>query len=199
MARVILIDFDDSFTHNIAEILFKMGEEVLVIPWKKFPVEFDRLFSEKSKKVLIYGPGPGCPSDYEEIFSLINEIGDMENVFQLGICLGHQILWQLKGYKTKKCKNPVHGQSEEIEIPAWDGIFFKNDWGKKTQVQRYNSLMIQAENFPEQSENFSLKDGEVIMGRFCRGLTYQFHPESIGTSCPRFFFSPVRHFLYNDI
>lgn len=30
-------------------------------------------------------------------------------------------------------------------------------------------------------------------------LSYQFHPESVGTTCPDNFFGAMRNFLYNDL
>lgn len=201
-ARVFLIDFYDSFTHNISEILFSMGEDIEVIPWDNLEGSLALILAGDQKKVVIYGPGPGKPDDYSKIFPFIKKIELEENIFQLGICLGHQILWQLKGHNIVKCLIPVHGQSEEISIPSWEGVFSARDWGKLTFVQRYNSLVVEAKNSISEdhdSEHFSFQNGEVIMGRFCRGLTYQFHPESIGTSCPKIFFNPVGHFLYNSL
>jgi anthranilate/para-aminobenzoate synthase component II len=34
-----------------------------------------------------------------------------------------------------------------------------------------------------------------MAGRFERGLTYQFHPESIGTDNPELFFEPLKKIL----
>ena len=176
------IDFDDSFSFNIIQELSLLGIKTNVIHWK----DFEDLPQDG---ILILGPGPGHPDDYQRIFPLIERwIIDKRSLF--GICLGHQIFWQLQGANVIRSKEPLHGQRVELTLSkSWQ------EWLKlpeKVFVQRYNSLGIPEEfgrSHPE-FQNLIFND-EIFATRGPRLLTYQFHPESVGTSFRQEFMRPV--------
>ena len=186
--QVTIIDFDDSFTHNIAAKVYALGFVVHVMHWKNFSAEMI-----SPRQIVIYGPGPGAPEEYLQIGPQIMCLLQRVDLFHMGICLGHQLLWTLMGYRVQKCQRPVHGQTVELNLPSWQ-IFAPDDWGKKMQVQRYNSLTLDVGRNP--GTHFHMESGECIMGLLERGITYQFHPESVGTSCSRPFWWPLQHFGY---
>lgn len=204
MAEAIsLIDFADSFTYNIAAEFFRWGEKVQVIPWREAPALLEALLQEKGpqRKMIVYGPGPGSPGDYSSLFPFIRDIFSREHLIQVGICLGHQMLWEIRGIPCKRSAHPLHGQNVLFPVPSWKD-FFQESWvGKKILVQRYNSLALDLSPGQRRGpgEDFVFgEDGECLAGRFPRGLTFQFHPESIGTSFPKVFFDPLIKFLYNE-
>ena len=177
-----LIDFDDSFTFNVLQELVESGMDVKVIHW----LDFEEL---PDSDWLILGPGPGHPDDYQRIFPLIEEwLQKKKNLF--GVCLGHQIYWRLLGEDVVRSKEPLHGQKILLHLDE--------DWSKflkvpnSLHVQRYNSLSVPAQGTMRnpQLKNF-VQDGEILMTRGEGILTYQFHPESMGTSYRQSFFRPL--------
>ena len=191
-----ILDFEDSFTYNTACILEKMGISSQIIPFSGIPNFLKNISKKKKKLILIYGPGPGHPMDYKSLFTSIKSLMLKKNIFHLGICLGHQILGMIRGYHVEQSRKPLHGQQVTIQIPPWPDVFPKDKFYTKTKVQRYNSLTIKPNSFLQ--ERIILHEGEIVACHFERGISYQFHPESVGTSFPVFFFNPVKNFLYNE-
>ena len=174
MTRATFIDFEDSFSYNVVQELSLAGFSVEVVNWKDYEKNPD------SKALLVLGPGPGHPDDYQSIFPLVKEWLNLHLPF-LGICLGHQIFWRIQGGDIIRSEKPLHGQKIEL--------FLDNDWRnwlgikKKVFVQRYNSLAIPSTAALVQPffKNF-IQDNEILMTRSHHLITYQFHPESVGTS-----------------
>lgn len=105
----------------------------------------------------------------------------------MGICLGHQILHaQGPGQEIKKLQHPLHGQSRNLILPPWPE-FPPSYWGQSVSVQHYNSLAPFGP-LGREIENLIGPEGEKMATRWTNGISYQFHPESIGTSCPQLFF-----------
>jgi para-aminobenzoate synthetase component 2 len=107
-----------------------------------------------------------------------------------GVCLGHQIYWRLKGSEIRRSLSPKHGQKIDLNLtPEWQRLL---SLPKNIFVQRYNSLCVPAADLPvvDGVMNF-VHEGEVLITRGNKILTYQFHPESEGTTYPHSFFSPL--------
>lgn len=180
---IILVDFEDSFTYNVAGELYEISRSLKVISYKEMSSD---ILSRSDPQVLVLGPGPGHPDEYSEsIRDWVDVASERENIFLLGICLGHQLLLARRGFKLQRAARPIHGEGREVEL--FDGI--------KNEVQFYNSLF--AVGCDPLVETIHNQDGEVLAARWPRHLTYQFHPESVGTNYPSLFFGPVRGFLYN--
>ena len=64
MKRALFIDFDDSFSFNVIQELTNIGLKVDVIHWSDF-------LSVSDHDLLVLGPGPGHPDDYQNIFEVI--------------------------------------------------------------------------------------------------------------------------------
>ncbi len=182
MKRALFIDFEDSFTYNVVQELTDLGLAVDLISWIDFEEETDH-------DLLVLGPGPGHPEDYQRIFPLIHSWIQKGKPF-FGVCLGHQIFWTIKGEGVVKSIAPLHGQKVLLDLDqnwkSWLGI------SKEIYVQRYNSLTVKAplrDKYPE-IECFSLNE-EVMISRGKGVITYQFHPESAGTSYRESFFAPI--------
>lgn len=180
MKSALFLDFEDSFTYNVIQELEQSGLRVEVRHWSDFS-------GEESFDLLVLGPGPGHPDDYQQIFPLLTEmLKQKEKIF--GVCLGHQILWRLQGVEVSRSLLPVHGQKIELTLDS--------DWmqflqlPERIRVQRYNSLAVKSDQCPE-GFHCLIQDGEVVMSRNSHLLSYQFHPESVGTSCRQSFFRPI--------
>jgi anthranilate/para-aminobenzoate synthase component II len=178
--RALFIDFDDSFSFNVVQELTEIGLRVKVIPWTEFHFVSDH-------DLLVLGPGPGHPDEYQKIFKVIKDWQKAgKKIF--GICLGHQILWRMRGLQVVRSAFPLHGQKIKLKLPE--------DWQEwlnlpsEIWVQRYNSLaVVDSESDPGIEK---LVEGtEIIMSRSVDFISYQFHPESVGTKCRESFFRPI--------
>lgn len=197
---VFIVDFDDSFTFNIVNAVNKLKLKVCVVSHdksKEFLEEFI-LFKNNNDRnqVLLLGPGPGHPNEYQHIFNSLKQILKLRSIFTVGVCLGHQIIGSLLGGEVMRSNFPKHGEKVEIEIPCWPNIYPRVMWNKSTSVQRYNSLVVK---FKYLSDNvlFSFDNGEISQIVSTNIFSMQFHPESVGTSYPNLFFNPILKFLYN--
>ena len=179
MKTALFIDFEDSFSFNVVQELTEIGLKVEVINWKNFK------FVTKHD-LLVLGPGPGHPDNYQNIYDVIRTWQSAgKKIF--GVCLGHQILWRLKGFEVVKSVHPLHGQKIKLNLTQeWQ------EWlnlPAETWVQRYNSLAVmdgKSEGVLKVVEN-----GEIVMSRGPEFISYQFHPESVGTKCRDSFFRPI--------
>lgn len=182
MKHVCFLDFDDSFSYNVVQELVALGLEVQVLHW----MDFENL---PEADLLVLGPGPGHPDDYQRIFPLV-ESWLKSGKSLLGICLGHQIFWRMQGEEVVQSREPLHGQKVKLSLTQ--------DWQEwltlpgTVEVQRYNSLCVIAQSALRNPHltNF-IQDDEILITRGKGVLTYQFHPESMGTSFRRSFFRPV--------
>lgn len=177
MKKALFLDFEDSFTFNVVQELEAVGFDVVVKHWNTFS-------ASDSADLLVLGPGPGHPDDYQSIFPLINNWN--KQIF--GVCLGHQILWRMKGHEVVRSKYPLHGQKVKLGL--------NHDWQKwlnlpeSIWVQRYNSLAVLGESKMDGIINH-VENGEIMMSRSPRFISYQFHPESVGTNCRDSFFRVI--------
>jgi len=182
MKTALFIDFDDSFSYNIIQELMELGIKVKAIHWKDFE-------SRPTEDLLVLGPGPGHPDDYQNIYPLVQEWLDQKRPF-FGVCLGHQIFWRLQGEEIIRSKTPLHGQKILLNLDkmwrSWLNL------SGKVFVQRYNSLCVPAQATLRNPyiENF-IQDDEVLISKGSHFITYQFHPESLGTSYRKSFFMPI--------
>lgn len=173
--KIFIIDFDDSFTHNIASVLFPIEEKISVTNVHDFfNHHYESFLHDENPRAIILGPGPGHPDIYQKYFRKIEMLRKNESVYIMGICLGHQILGLMDGKKVLRSSEQIHGQSITIN--------FKDTFLK---VQRYNSLAVVEGNFNQD------------IRRFPRGISYQFHPESIGTENNLIFFEELLEFIHN--
>lgn len=167
--KIIIVDFEDSFTHNIASALYSFENNITVISHQLFFSSTIKMcLSSRKKHAVILGPGPGHPELYKAYFAAIRVLREQENIYVMGICLGHQLLGLMDGIIIANSREQIHGRAVEVD--------FK---GTIQRVQRYNSLALYED------------DKEVDIRYFTRGISYQFHPESIGTEHSEIFFQDL--------
>jgi para-aminobenzoate synthetase component 2 len=180
MKRALFLDFEDSFTYNLIQEVEEIGISVQVINWEKFT-------GQEKADLLILGPGPGHPDDYSAIFDKIETwLGDGKKIF--AICLGHQIVWKLKDFEIIPSVRPIHGQS--VELPISQDVENWINLKGPLKVQRYNSLAVKYSRFMDLE--LQIIDGdELMLAKSSQIISYQFHPESVGTKCRKSFFIPI--------
>jgi len=198
--QLLVVDFYDSFTLNIVSKCQRLMEihhlnpDIQVCSWDKLEAFFKA--GKMQGRAIIWGPGPGTVSEYTSIDPIIKNCLGNPDLFNMGICLGHQIILKNLGHNLINAKRPRHGESVPIRLPAWD-IYPRKMHGKTIQVQLYNSW-VAGKNIQVKEFNY-LFFQEEIMGVWGKNLlTYQFHPESIGTASPEVFFLPLINKLCNN-
>lgn len=178
--RIFIIDFEDSFTYNIASVLSRLDPTLTlrVIHYRDFHVG---LLSLVNKEGVILGPGPGHPNEYKSYPDIIKTLMNHPLIFLMGICLGHQLILTTLGYKVQLSLNPMHGEVVRVR--------YRQKW---YNVQRYNSLSSIAQG---ESQELIIYEGDVYGYESMRLISFQFHPESIGTESPEVFFAPIMAFF----
>lgn len=180
-----ILDFEDSFTFNIASEFKLASPEVSieVIKLENMKIFLDYAINSDKRQLIVLGPGPGSPEQYRSLHPWIIKLLQKENIFVFGVCLGHQILGQIFGYEVQRCKSPIHGESREFFIEPEISRILKIDQNIKAQC--YNSLAVVGSEGNLKENGFSYKleqNNEVFLFLGPRLLSYQFHPESIGTN-----------------
>lgn len=198
--KILICDFEDSFTYNIFSELSEIfgAKSIKVVRKSSLLSLLQTLEDNLEKTVLILGPGPGHPKQYEYLHQPLLRLQKKNNIFMVGICLGHQILSEICGASVSFCKNPIHGQSVTYSLPK--SMAKSISESPTIEVQRYNSLAVIMDQqlsarLVELSYKTFVHEDELIIIMGERILSYQFHPESIGTTCPKSFFKPVIKFL----
>lgn len=177
-SNVLLLDNYDSYTHNIAQALAKLGMRVTVM---RNDVKAKELIQAKPN-FLIVSPGPGRPEDAGLSIQALRHF-PQDGIPSLGICLGHQALAMAFGGEVMRHK-PVHGKMSSINH---DGQTIFAGLPNELNVMRYHSL-VAAEPLPDELERSAYAfDGvqEIVMALRHRKLPaegVQFHPESFYTA-----------------
>ncbi len=172
---ILLIDNYDSFVHNLARYINKMGLEPKVMRNDKITIEE---ITTLSPIAIIISAGPKAPQDAGICINLIKELGSTTPI--LGVCLGHQAIAEAYGGKTMRSQKPTHGKSSTINH---DGSDIFQNIPSPMQAGRYHSLTSDIPNSSGLIVNARSKSGEVmaIYHKIHPVFGVQFHPESVLT------------------
>lgn len=190
--QVLLIDFDDSFVHTLANYLRQTGATVTTV---RHSFAERAMASMPSIDLAVLSPGPGCPKDFNVSQHIQRLIDRKIRIF--GVCLGLQSLVEHFGGKLGQLEHPMHGKPSRVEVdsrcshlgPIFQGL--PANFG----VARYHSLyglrplpdclVVTAVCPVGQAGDPNRGTEPVVMGIQHRTLpiaAVQFHPESIMTS-----------------
>ena len=172
----LLIDNYDSFTYNLYQYLAELGAEVVVR--RNDQVTLDDCRALKPDHIVI-SPGPGDPSEAGISREVVREFGGKVPV--LGVCLGHQCIYDVYGGDVTGAGEIKHGKASTIHHDG-KGVFagVPQDF----QAVRYHSLAGTPGSQPATLDVTATSESGIIMGVRHKQLTVegvQFHPESIGT------------------
>ncbi len=172
----LLIDNYDSFTYNLYQYLAELGADVAV--FRNDRVTLDQCRALEPDHVVI-SPGPGDPDDAGISRDVIREFAGKVPV--LGVCLGHQCIYDVYGGVVAGAGEIKHGKTSVIHH---DGLGVYRGLPNDFLAVRYHSLAGTPATLPPELEITSKSESGVIMGVRHKQLKVegvQFHPESIAT------------------
>lgn len=171
--KIVLIDFEDSFVHTLANYFRQTGAEVITIR-HHFA---DAYLKKNSCDLVVFSPGPGRPEDFQtkKIIDLVLK----QQIPCFGVCLGLQAMVEYFGGQLHQLDYPVHGKSSFIQITSPGGLFQGLD--NPFKAGRYHSLYVKKAELPPMLSASALYDDLVMAishkSEFIHAI--QFHPETI--------------------
>jgi anthranilate synthase component 2 len=175
---VLLIDNYDSFSYNLVQLIGTFYENIKVLRNDELTPNDIRTLSPK---YLVISPGPGKPSDAGICISAIKELYKEYPI--LGICLGHQAIYEAFGGTVTYASQLMHGKQSEVALSAECPLF--KGLPTSMPVARYHSLAGSEPTLPKELEVIArtVKENEIMAVAHREYPVYglQFHPESILT------------------
>ena len=173
---ILLIDNYDSFVHNLARYVQRLGEETRVVRNDAVSVAEIRRMKPDA---IVLSPGPCTPTEAGCSLEVVRELTGEVPI--LGVCLGHQTIAAALGGKVVRAKEPVHGRASEVRHGG-EGVFA--GLPSPLTVGRYHSLVVEENSLPPELVVTARTDDGVVMALAHRQypvVGVQFHPESILT------------------
>lgn len=193
---ILLIDNYDSFSYNLVQLIggiqkerFEKSDEknekegpacnygIKVIRNDEMTVaEIEAL----NPGYIILSPGPDRPKDAGVCEDVVKNYKGNAKI--LGVCLGHQAIFESFGGTVTYAKQLMHGKTSEITFDEQDSIF--KGILQNIKIARYHSLAGDANTLPECLKVIAkTADGEVMAVKHKEKNVYgfQFHPESVLT------------------
>ena len=173
---LLMIDNYDSFTYNLVQYFYQLGQQVEVIRNDKISIEgIEKLKPE----FLVISPGPCTPNEAGISVEAIKYFQGRIPI--LGVCLGHQCMGSAFGAEVIRSKELMHGKLSKIQHDG-KGIF--KGMPVDFMAARYHSLVIEPETLITDFDvNAKTEDGTImaIQHNSLPLIGLQFHPESIAT------------------
>ncbi|MBO3458238.1 anthranilate synthase [Aetokthonos hydrillicola Thurmond2011] len=175
--RVLLVDYEDSFVHTLANYIRQTGATVITLRHGFTESVFD---TEKPDLVIL-SPGPGKPSDFKITDTIAACL--KRRIPIVGVCLGLQGIVESYGGQLGVLNYPQHGKVSRVRVVEPDSVSFK-DLPQSFEVGRYHSLYALQDSLPKELKVTAISEDGVVMGIEHKTLpiaAFQFHPESIMT------------------
>jgi anthranilate synthase/aminodeoxychorismate synthase-like glutamine amidotransferase len=175
---LLVIDNYDSFVHNLARHLRRLGQPTHVVRNDSVSVE---LIRELEPDAIVLSPGPGGPEDAGRSLEIVRQLA--ATCPMLGVCLGHQTIAAAFGGRIVRAAEPMHARSSLIEHTA-SSIF--HGLPNPLSVGRYHSLVVDPATLPVCLRPLaSTRDGVLMAFEHVEWpvVGMQFHPESVLTEC----------------
>ncbi len=173
--RVLLIDYEDSFVHTLANYLRQTGATVTTLR-HGFA---ESVLDSEDPDLVVLSPGPGRPADFGVPDTVKACVRRQLPIF--GVCLGLQGIVEAFGGELGVLNYPQHGKSSQIRVTDPDSGTFQG-LPESFEVGRYHSLFALPQKLPPELKVTAISHDDVIMGIEHQTLpiaAVQFHPESI--------------------
>jgi anthranilate synthase component 2 len=174
LAKLVVLDNYDSFTHNLVQMFMYYPLDISVHRADKVCVKDIR---SMSPDYLLISPGPKGAGDSGVSVEAIRYFAGRIPV--LGVCLGMQCINEAFGGKTLRAPIPVHGKTSLVHHEK-TGLFAGIP--SPFTAARYHSLMIDGRGRGLEPCAWT-EDGVVMAISDADRMLYgvQFHPESFMT------------------
>ena len=173
---ILLIDNYDSFVHNLARYLQRLGHATQIVRNDATDAAAVRAAGPAA---VVLSPGPCTPRQAGCSMDIVRQLaGDLPI---LGVCLGHQAIAEALGGCVIRAPQPMHGRASLVTHDM-QGVFAGVP--NPLRVGRYHSLIVDRATLPECLEVCATTEDGLIMAvrhRQHAVVGLQFHPESILT------------------
>jgi anthranilate synthase component 2 len=174
---VLLLDNYDSFSYNLYQLIGSIDPDIKVVRNDAISVdEIKRLAPD----FLVISPGPGKPSDAGICIEAVK--GLCASMPILGICLGHQAIYEAFGGTVSYAERLMHGKSSAVTVDRENPLF--KGLPQTIQAARYHSLAGVKSTLPDTLKITAWTEAGDIMAVCHKAYPVyglQFHPESILT------------------
>lgn len=173
---ILVLDNFDSFVHNLARYLQRLGQETLVARNDAIDVAGVRKLKPQA---IVLSPGPCTPREAGCSLELVRELHSETPM--LGVCLGHQVIGEALGGRVVRAPQPMHGRTSLVHH-GQQGLFA--GLANPLSVCRYHSLVVDEPSLPPCLQvTARTADGLVMALAHGELPVYgvQFHPEAILT------------------
>ena len=192
---ILLIDNYDSFSYNLVQLIggiqkerFEKSDKKKVEegPEHQYGIKVirnDEMTVAEIEKMnpdyIILSPGPGRPKDAGVCEEVVKQYKGNGKI--LGVCLGHQAIFEAFGGTVTYAKCLMHGKTSRISMDE-DDIF--KEIPQNIKIARYHSLAGDKATLPDCLKVIAeTADGEIMAIKHKERDIYgfQFHPESVLT------------------
>jgi anthranilate synthase component 2 len=174
---VLLIDNYDSFSYNLYQLIGSIDQNIKVARNDEISVSG---IKQMAPDFLVISPGPGKPSDAGICIDAVKRLYSSMPI--LGICLGHQAIYEAFGGTVSYAGRLMHGKSSIVMIDTGNTLF--KGLPQTIQAARYHSLAGIKSTLPDTLKITARTQDDEIMA-VCHKVHpvygLQFHPESILT------------------
>ncbi len=173
---VLLIDNYDSFVHNLARYIRRLGHDATVVRNDKIA---SQAILRQRFEAIVLSPGPCTPREAGNSLQIVRELAGEIPI--LGVCLGHQTIGAAFGAEVVRADRPMHGRTS---LMRHDGQDVFAGLPNPITVARYHSLIVREDTLPPELQATAWADDGTLMALQHDSLPvfgWQFHPESILT------------------
>ena len=174
---ILLIDNYDSFSYNLYQLIGSIDSDIKIVRNDALSVsEIVKLAPDR----IVISPGPGKPSGAGICIEAIKNL--YSRIPILGICLGHQAIYEAFGGTVSYAAELIHGKSSNVTIDENNALF--KGLPPVIKAARYHSLAGIKSTLPDALKITAwTNDGEIMSVCHKEYPVYgvQFHPESILT------------------
>jgi len=171
--KLVLIDYEDSFVHILADYFRQTGAEVATY---RHGLDLAAI-TAMAPDMVVHSPGPGRPADFG-VPAQVRALADA-GIAQFGVCLGLQSMVEAFGGRLALLDEPHQGKRWTVSHEG-AGIFA--GLPSPCHVGAYHALYADEREFPDCLEVIARNERGMIMAIRHRRLpasAVQFHPESI--------------------